>query len=91
MIVPPIIVRRDLPAQQRQAMDLMLRALFILDCAGETGPAARLSHAIDHLIDAPSAADMTAAEWDELIAQLETYQAAVTSAQDEALTLTIHG
>jgi hypothetical protein len=45
MTVPPIVARRVLPAPQREALDLMLRALFILDCAGELGPGAALSGA----------------------------------------------
>lgn len=91
MALPPTVSRRVLAAPQREAMDLMLRALFILDCAGETGTAAHLSGAIDELIDAPSAAEMTAAELDELATRLDAYQAAVEDAQGEALHLTFHG
>jgi hypothetical protein len=59
----------------------MLRALFILDCAGELGPGAALSGAIDALIDAPNAADMTPQERAEFAGRLDAYQAAVTIAQ----------
>lgn len=91
MTVPPTIARRAPPAMQREAMDLMLRALFILDCAGETGPAAHLAGAIDDLIGAPCADDMTAAEMDELAVRLDAYDAAVIAAQGEAQPLTYHG
>lgn len=91
MTVPPIVARRVLPAPQREALDLMLRALFILDRAGELGPGAALSGAIDALIDAPNAADMTPQERAEFAGRLDAYQAAVTIAQGKALPLTFHG
>lgn len=80
MIVPPIIPRRDLPLLQREALDLMLRALVILDSTGEDGPAAHLSGAIDDLIDAPSAREMSAAELADLAARMDAYQDALKDA-----------
>lgn len=91
MALPPTVSRRVLDAPQREAMDLMLRALFILDCAGETGPAAHLAGAIDDLIDAPCADEMTQAELDELMMRQDAYDAVVTIAGGGALSMTFHG
>jgi hypothetical protein len=77
MLVPPTVMRRQLDPESMKALSLMLEALVILDCAGESGPATLLSGAVDNLIDAPCAAEMTPAEDTDLDDRMAAYDTAI--------------